>query len=197
MTIVDGEDQTQMTFEIPFANFKGDEKRSLQKWLNIEHMMLFDNPIFTDEMIEMIKSSYDPNSVGYKRDILGEYTDPEGAVYTVRDYNILDTVNPNRYEEYITVADLGETRSGTSFLCIGLTYNQEQQQKEIHVIRSYRHLNISVPEAQRMSQTQYANEYTTFIKDCIKFLHKAPKIVLYDGDIDFYNDLKRYGFKSS
>ena len=30
--------------------------------------MLFDNPIFTDEMIEMIKSSYDPNSVlGYKR----------------------------------------------------------------------------------------------------------------------------------
>ena len=31
MTIVDGEDETQMTFEIPFASFKGDEKRSLQE----------------------------------------------------------------------------------------------------------------------------------------------------------------------
>jgi len=161
-----------------------------KKWLNFETLKLFDNPILTEEMIEDIKASYDPNSVSYKRDILGLITDPEGAVYRINDKTILDEFNPLRYTDYITVADMGETRSGTAFLAGGIGYDPSLKQKELHILKEYIHLNLPLNELQRLSQTQYAGEYAHFIKDCIKIFNAGPSIIYYDGDTDFAKDLR-------
>jgi len=160
-------------------------------WLNIEHFTLFDNPILTPELIEDIKGSYDPNSISYKRDILGEYTDPEGAVYTVYDYTVLNKLELERYQDYIIVADLGETRSGTAFILAALTVNPDNKQKELHILREYKHLNYKLNEVQRLSQTQYAHELSVFIKESVEIMKSFPIIVLFDGDKDFFNDLKK------
>ena len=56
-------------------------------------------------MIEEAKMGLDPNSVQYKRDILGMRIAADGVIYTIRDYNIIDTFNPKDYIKYIVVCD--------------------------------------------------------------------------------------------
>lgn len=80
-------------------------------------------------MIEQIKASYDPTSISYKRDILGLMADPAGALYTVRDYNILNNdIDFNKYRRYITVLDIGESASSTTFIMASPYFNKDKSQ---------------------------------------------------------------------
>ena len=109
---------------------------------------------------------------------MGAYTDPEGAVYTIYDYTVLNKLELERYQDYIIVADLGETRSGTAFILAALTFNPDNKQKELHILREYKHLNYKLNEVQRLSQTQYAHELSVFIKESVEIMKSFPKIIV-------------------
>ena len=57
--------------------------------VNYMHCTINDNPILTEERINDIVREYDPDSIPYKRFILGERVSAEGLIYNVRDYNII------------------------------------------------------------------------------------------------------------
>lgn len=50
-------------------------------WYNYQHFNIFDNATMTKEAIESIAQKYDPNSVWYRRDILGERAVAEGIIF--------------------------------------------------------------------------------------------------------------------
>jgi hypothetical protein len=87
-----------------------------------------DNPIMTEEMIKAASMGMDPESVSYKRDILGLRVDPEGALYLIRDYNILNTIDFSNYKRYALVIDIGESSSSTTFLMASPYFNNEIKQ---------------------------------------------------------------------
>jgi len=178
-------------FYTDYLNIWEKENEQFSKWLNYIHLTMFDNPAMTADAIERAKAGKDPNSVFYKRNILGLRCDPEGAIYTVADYNILNDFNYKDYQRYITVADLGETKSGTVFLACGLIFNQTSKRLEMHILKEYQHLNANLSELQRKSGSQYAGDYAKFISECRELFGKVPEYVLYDGSPDFFFDLKK------
>ena len=91
---------------------------------NYEHFLLADNYSISEERRREIEAQYDPNSVWYRRDILGQRTVAEGLVYP----QYAD--DPGAYdargeEDGVFVAnigvDFGGTGSATTFVCTGFT----------------------------------------------------------------------------
>jgi len=163
-----------------------------KKWMNFERFTLFDNPVLDEDTISQIKASYDPTSTSYKRDIEGLESDPEGALYTVRDYNILDDINFTDYKRYAVVVDIGESSSSTTFLMGGLYFNNEKKQLELHILKEYNHINNSVNEFQKKSSLDYIGDYIHFTKECIELMNnKHPDIILFDGTEQFFRDLRK------
>lgn len=173
-------------FMLKFVNQwqKEQEQFPERKILNYKTFTLIDNPIFTDEDIRQIKMSYDPESVNYKRDILGQFADPTEGLYRVRDYNILNSalIDVKTYNEYFTICDMGESISSTTFILAALYWNNIDKQREVHILKEYHHLNATLPDTQKLSPVQYAEEYIQFIKDCMLYMgNKYPSRILYDG----------------
>lgn len=162
-----------------------------KKWLNYDNFTLSDNPILDDEMIEQIMASYDPLSAAYKRDILGLEANPEGSLYVLRDYNILQNADFKDYKRYVTVLDIGESTSSTTFLLGAPYFNNEKFQWELHILVEWNHINNSVNENQKRSQIQYIQDYVKFIKDCIRLMdNKHPDNILFDGTDQLFRDLR-------
>jgi PBSX family phage terminase large subunit len=159
-------------------------------WLNYEHLAMADNPIMTEEKLEDAKRGIDPNSVKYKRDILGLRVDPEGALYTIREENIIKNINYKKYSKYIVVTDVGESKSATVFMAIGITHNNELGQKEAHVLKMYHHMNDDFNDLQKKHLTDYANDNANFILECIDLFGRYPDKVLFDGTKQYFRDLK-------
>jgi len=141
-----------------------------KKWLNFDTFQLRDNPILTEDMIEDIMASYDPTSTAYKRDILGLEANPEGSLYTLREYNTLNIVNFKDYNRYVTVVDIGESSSSTTFLMGCPYFNIDKGQWELHIVREWNHINNSVNEFQKKSPLQYIDDYIQFIYECINLM---------------------------
>ncbi len=57
------------------------DKYKAYDWYRYEHFNIFDNATMSEEAIEQIKQKYDPNSVWYRRDILGERAVAEGLCF--------------------------------------------------------------------------------------------------------------------
>lgn len=162
-----------------------------KKWLNFDNFELKDNPVLDDEMIDQIKSSYDPTSTAYKRDILGLESNPEGSLYTLREYNTLKNINFKDYKRYVTVVDIGESTSSTTFLMGAPYFNPEKNQWELHILREYNHINNSVNEMQKKSSIQYIGDYIKFIKESIELMDgRHPDVILFDGTDQFFRDLR-------
>ncbi len=179
-------------FETDFMNiWKSYQEANPDKhWLNFNNFSLYDNPILTDDMIDQIKASYDPNSMAYKRDILGLFADPAGALYLVRDYNILNTdIDYTNYKRYITLIDIGESASSTTFTMAAPFFNRDKGQWELHILREYNHINNSVNEMQKKSSLNYIDDYVVFIKECISLMKMHPEKILFDGTDQFFRDL--------
>lgn len=125
---------------------------------NYEHFTLMDNLSITDERLREIKSQYDPNSIWYKRDILGQRCVAEGIIY--RQY----ADNPDRYNatdddiksiRWINVGvDFGGNGSATTFIATGFT-----AQRKVVVLKSERH-------AEELDPERLNNIFANFIKSC-------------------------------
>lgn len=172
-------------FMLRFVNLwqKEQEQFPDRKILNYETFTLVTNPIFTDEDIEQIKAGYDPESVSYKRDILGEFADPTEGLYRIRSYNVLpaNQIDPRHYGEYFTVCDFGESLSATTFHLGALYWNNIDKQRELHILREYYHLNKNLPDTQKKSTVEYAQDYAQFVLECTEYMQKLPARILYDG----------------
>lgn len=102
-----------------------------------QHFTIGDNLSISEQRKEEIKSQYNPASVWYRRDILGERCTAEGLIYP------LFADNPQRYEitrddlpafKYITVGvDFGGNKSAYAFVAAGLT-----EDWDVYALRSLR-----------------------------------------------------------
>ena len=91
---------------------------------NYEHFLLADNYSITEQRRKEIEAQYDPNSVWYRRDILGQRTVAEGLVY-LQYADDPDAYDARGEEAGVFVAnigvDFGGTGSATTFVCTGFT----------------------------------------------------------------------------
>ena len=91
---------------------------------NYEHFVLADNYSISEERRREIEAQYDPNSVWYRRDILGQRTVAEGLVY-LQYADDPDVYDARGEEDGVFVAnigvDFGGTGSATTFVCTGFT----------------------------------------------------------------------------
>ena len=91
---------------------------------NYEHFLLADNYSITEQRRKEIEAQYDPNSVWYRRDILGQRTVAEGLVY-LQYADDPDAYDARGEEDGVFAAnigvDFGGTGSATTFVCTGFT----------------------------------------------------------------------------
>lgn len=90
-----------------------------------EHFTVRDNATITPQRLREIESQYDPATVWYRRDILGERAVAEGLVYRQFADNperfLLDDVDPRRIRRVVLGVDFGGGTSAHAFCCMGFT----------------------------------------------------------------------------
>lgn len=170
--------------------------KDIDRWtnegkVNYIHTTMLDNPIMTQERIDEIITEYDPDSVDFKRDILGERVAAEGIMYKVKDTNIIKSFNPNDYYVYVVVADPGVNHSATSFILLAITLDC----KNIDVLASYYHKNSEKEAMAIKMPTDYALDYMEFIKYGINLMGKPPIDVLSDLDLTFIREFERLKYQ--
>lgn len=93
-------------------------------WYNYEHFTLNDNLSITDQRREEIKAEYDPLSVWYRRDILGERCSAEGLCFQQfadRPEECMIDNAPGDIQQIILGVDFGGSNSAHTFVATGLT----------------------------------------------------------------------------
>ncbi len=152
---------------------------------NYKHKTLIDNPILTNEQIDIIKSEYDPESIDYRRYILGERVSAYGLIYKVRDYNVFDEINLSDYRSYIITADVGENMSATVFQVQAFNYRVGS----MDVLYEYWHRNADVERDTEIKlPVHYAEDFAEFIKEAIETMGAYPLRVQSDLDITFMRE---------
>ncbi|MBQ8333051.1 MAG: phage terminase large subunit [Clostridia bacterium] len=88
-------------------------------YYNYAHFTIFDNPVIPEERIREITAQYDPASVWYRRDILGQRCAAEGLIYRLFADDpakfTRDTVDPGEIDFVNIGVDFGGNRSRTTF----------------------------------------------------------------------------------
>jgi PBSX family phage terminase large subunit len=120
-----------------------------------EHFTIRDNATITPERIAEIESRYDPNTVWYRRDILGERAVAEGLIYQ------LFADQPERFiiDEYPRVrnavigVDFGGGTSAHAFCCLGFVGGS------LVVLDEYR-------ETEALNPTKLSADFVDFVKRC-------------------------------
>ncbi|MBQ2726953.1 MAG: phage terminase large subunit [Clostridia bacterium] len=87
-------------------------------YYNYAHFTIFDNPVISEERIREITAQYDPASVWYRRDILGQRCAAEGLIYrTFADDpgKFTAEVKPEEIDFINIGVDFGGNRSRTIF----------------------------------------------------------------------------------
>lgn len=126
------------------------QKGILKGGYNYAHMTLFDNINISEERREEIISQYDPGSIWYIRDILGERTIAEGLIYNKLATSIAAKDGKFRIEKKIAQAmarsgkiihinvgvDFGGNGSGHAFVATG----ELQGYEKLIILKSRRYL---------------------------------------------------------
>lgn len=161
--------------------------KTIPEKVNYMEVTLRDNPALSDERIKEIESEYDPESMQYKRFILGQRVDAIGLIYRLMDWNYLDTIDTSEYVGYSIVADPGENMSATVFLLVAITKGF----KELHVLKEYYHRNADVKGHAIKMPIDYAEDYVQFIRESISLMGgRYPDMVFTDLDITFQRELR-------
>ena len=174
-------------------------KRPIWQWLeevqktkpdkvNFLRTSIYDNPSLSEERIKDIVSSYDQNSIFFKRFIMGEDCAAEGTIYTLIPENYFKDINKSNYIDYIIIADPGKTKSSTGFLCLG----RNVINKSLDVLFEMKHRNTDL-QSRVYTTSDYARLLCGFIRDCAEKLNRMPIAVIIDsfaGD-DFYENLRK------
>ena len=120
-----------------------------------EHFTIMDNATITPERIAEIESRYDPATVWYRRDILGERAVAEGLIYQqfadTPERFILDELP--RVQRAIIGVDFGGGTSAHAFCCLGHVGNS------IVVLDEYR-------ETEALNPTKLQQDFVDFVKRC-------------------------------
>ena len=120
-----------------------------------QHFTIHDNATVTPERIAEIESRYDPNTVWYRRDILGERAVAKGLIYQAfadqPDRFIISEI-PNIHHAVIGV-DFGGGTSAHAFCCLGYCGNR------IIVLDEYR-------EREALNPTKLGQDFVAFVKRC-------------------------------
>ena len=120
-----------------------------------QHFTIHDNATVTPERIAEIESRYDPNTVWYRRDILGERAVAEGLIYQLfADQPGRFTLNelPRIHRATIGI-DFGGGTSAHAFCCLGHWGNS------IVVLDEYR-------ETEALNPTKLQQDFVDFVKRC-------------------------------
>jgi len=155
--------------------------------VNYIHFTLKDNPALSSEDRETIIERYDPESVFYKRFVLGQRVVADNLIYNIRDYNIIDTFESKDYVEYVVVADPGENASATAFSLIAITKGYT----ELHVLKEYWHRNAEQRNAAIKMPITYANDFIDFIDESVRIMGKYPSQIYTDLDVTFQRELRQ------
>lgn len=154
--------------------------------VNYKHFCLFDNPALTPEQVKKKMEEYDPESVFYKRYILGERVVAENLIYHVRDYNIVDEINPENYIEYIISCDQGETISSSAFVLLAM----HEGFSSVDALKIYKHRNADKPNSPNFKFARdYAEDLALFVRDSIDLMNGVyPRFVYIDRSEAFYRE---------
>lgn len=120
-----------------------------------EHFTIHDNATITPERIREIESRYDPSTVWYRRDILGERAVAEGLIYQAfADQPERFTIKElPRIHHAVIGVDFGGGTSAHAFCCLGYSGNQ------IIVLDEYR-------EQEALNPTKLQEDFVDFVKRC-------------------------------
>lgn len=121
-----------------------------------QHFTIKDNATITPERIAEIESRYDPNTVWYRRDILGERAVAEGLIYQLfadqPQRFCVDDIDGRIHHAVIGV-DFGGGTSAHAFCCLGYS------NRSIVVLDEYR-------EAEALNPTKLEQDFVDFVRRC-------------------------------
>ena len=120
-----------------------------------QHFTIKDNATITPERIAEIESRYDPSTVWYRRDILGERTVAEGLIYQLfADQPGRFVIDQPPHIQRATIGvDFGGGTSAHAFCCLGHSGNS------IVVLDEYR-------ETEALNPTKLSQDFVDFVKRC-------------------------------
>ncbi|MCC0728329.1 PBSX family phage terminase large subunit [Clostridioides sp. ZZV14-6045] len=105
-----------------------DKKGELIGGYNYQHFTIHDNITVTEERKQAILTQYEPDSIWYKRDILGQRCVAEGLIYEYfannKEQFRTDTVDP--LMDVVIGVDFGGNKSYHAFVATGITYNYKK-----------------------------------------------------------------------
>ena len=121
-----------------------------------EHFTIRDNATITPERIAEIESRYDPKTVWYRRDILGERAVAEGLIYQLfadrPEQFCVDSID-GYIDRAVIGVDFGGGTSAHAFCCVGYSRNR------IVILDEYR-------EQQALNPTKLEHDFIDFVKRC-------------------------------
>ena len=121
-----------------------------------EHFTIRDNATITPERIAEIESRYDPQTVWYRRDILGERAVAEGLIYQLfadqPERFIVDDI-PGVVHHAVIGVDFGGGTSAHAFCCLGFVGNS------LVVLDEYR-------ETEALNPNKLQNDFVDFVTRC-------------------------------
>ena len=121
-----------------------------------EHFTIKDNATITPERLLEIESQYDPQTVWYRRDILGERAIAEGLIYQAfadRPERFCVDDIPGRIRHATIGVDFGGGTSAHAFCCVGYFDNC------IVVLDDYR-------EKEALNPTKLERDFVDFVRRC-------------------------------
>ena len=122
-----------------------------------QHFTVMDNATITPERLREIESQYNPETVWYRRDIMGERAIAEGLVYQQfadrPDDFIVDGLD-SKIRSAVIGVDFGGGTSAHAFCCTGFT-----TRNEIVVLDDYR-------EQSALNPTKLENDFVDFVRRC-------------------------------
>lgn len=120
-----------------------------------EHFTIKDNATITPQRIAEIESRYDPSTVWYRRDILGERAVAEGLIYQLfADQPGRFVIDELPFIQRATIGvDFGGGTSAHAFCCLGHSGNN------IIVLDEYR-------ETEALNPTKLSQDFVDFVKRC-------------------------------
>lgn len=132
-------------------------KNGLEGGYLYQHFTVRDNATITPERLREIESQYNPETVWYRRDIMGERAIAEGLVYQQfadrPDDFIVDGLD-SKIRSAVIGVDFGGGTSAHAFCCTGFT-----TRNEIVVLDDYR-------EQSALNPTKLENDFVDFVRRC-------------------------------
>lgn len=123
-----------------------------------QHFTIHDNATITPERMQEIEDRYDPQTVWYRRDILGERAIAEGLVYQqfadTPDRYIRDRLDNDSITHAVIGVDFGGGTSAHAFCCLGFTLRGR-----LVVLDEYY-------EKTALTPNRLANDFVDFVRRC-------------------------------